>query len=284
MTSRRELIVANPTLGLPKLTYRGWSSFELNTGSGTLHFDPFYRKIFHESYSTLQDYSDARLILVSHGHGDHCIDVPSIAKLTGARIIAPLEVCEHFLKKSQIPKGQLIVAEPFKEIATPAFKITPFAWGHKEGKMSTLIKTLILKGSVIPAIRYGWMNLVEAPFKAPAFGFHVETDEGLRVLNYGEAFTDDTKFGNVELVGERLKTDVLIAGAQLNWQEFLAKGAAITRPKVVILHSPHELVERAAGVPALPPDTYVQSVKRALPHAEVQWVPPGSSVGLRVSC
>jgi L-ascorbate metabolism protein UlaG (beta-lactamase superfamily) len=81
-----------------KLTYYGHSCFAVQVNQKTLLFDPFItpnelaRAIDVNKIST--DY-----ILISHGHEDHVADAISIAKRTGATLIAGYEVAMWFQKK-----------------------------------------------------------------------------------------------------------------------------------------------------------------------------------------
>src|SRR5256714_8552858 len=78
-----------------KLTYYGHACFSVEAGGKTLLFDPFITP------NPLAKEIDAGkiaadFILVAHGHGDHLADVVDIARRTGARVIAPLEVGSWF--------------------------------------------------------------------------------------------------------------------------------------------------------------------------------------------
>lgn len=80
-----------------KLTYCGHSTFLLETSSHRLVIDPFFD---HNPASPLKAQDIAcDFILVSHGHDDHCADAVTIAKRTGATIIANYEICEYFAKQ-----------------------------------------------------------------------------------------------------------------------------------------------------------------------------------------
>ncbi len=74
-----------------KFTHYGQSCFTLQFGGKTLLFDPF---ITGNPLAEGIDVNsiEADYILVSHGHGDHVSDLVSIAKRTGAKIIAAVEV------------------------------------------------------------------------------------------------------------------------------------------------------------------------------------------------
>ena len=74
-----------------KLTYYGHSCFSVAVNGKTLLFDPFISanpKASHIDVGTIA----ADYIFVSHGHGDHIADCVSLAKRTGAMVVAVYEV------------------------------------------------------------------------------------------------------------------------------------------------------------------------------------------------
>ncbi|MES2704794.1 MAG: metal-dependent hydrolase [Bacteroidota bacterium] len=74
-----------------KFTFYGHSCFLIETGGKKLLFDPFITG--NELAKGVNvDNIEADYILVSHGHGDHVGDLVSIAKRTGAKVIAAYEV------------------------------------------------------------------------------------------------------------------------------------------------------------------------------------------------
>ena len=82
-----------------KFTYYGHACFAVDAGGSTLLFDPF---ISENPLAKKIDLNrvKADFILVSHGHGDHHADLVTIAKRTGAPVIAPFEVGSWFQTKS----------------------------------------------------------------------------------------------------------------------------------------------------------------------------------------
>ena len=81
-----------------KFTYYGHSCFSVTVNQKKLLFDPFIkdnplaRDIDPEKI-------EADYILLSHGHSDHVTDVESIAKRTGATLIASYEIAMWFASK-----------------------------------------------------------------------------------------------------------------------------------------------------------------------------------------
>ena len=81
-----------------KLTYFGHSCFLIEFGGKKLLFDPF---ISPNKLAKDIDINsiEADYILLSHGHEDHVADAETIAKRTGATIIATFEIVTWYGKK-----------------------------------------------------------------------------------------------------------------------------------------------------------------------------------------
>ncbi len=81
-----------------KFTYYGHSCFAVETGGKKILFDPFISG--NELAKDIDVNSiEADFILVSHGHGDHVADLATIAKRTGAKVIAAYEVVDWAKKQ-----------------------------------------------------------------------------------------------------------------------------------------------------------------------------------------
>jgi len=259
------------------LRYFGWSSFSFESGGGTVLFDPLYRKLFGRAWASLYDFHSAKVICVTHGHFDHYVDVAAVQKQTDAVVVSSHEVCEHLRAKSKVRSQKLIVAEPFQEIDVCGFRITPFEWGHREVRISRFVKEGFLKAAFLPMIQFAWLNLVSAPFNAPYLGFHVVDSTGMRLTNYCEGFSDAMNIEEVRQLARRLTTDVLIAGAQLDFEKHVAEGVAAMSPRKVVLFHPHEIFFERLGLKSSPTETFVSAVRRVLPQAEVIVARPMSS-------
>lgn len=74
-----------------ELTWYGQSCFSVHVAGKQLLFDPFITGNPQASHIDVHQI-EADYILVSHGHGDHVGDLVSIAKRTGAQVIAAFEV------------------------------------------------------------------------------------------------------------------------------------------------------------------------------------------------
>jgi L-ascorbate metabolism protein UlaG (beta-lactamase superfamily) len=80
-----------------KLTYYGQSCFSVEIKGKVLLFDPF---ITPNELAKEIDVEKLRAdyILVSHGHSDHTADCVSLAKRTGAKVVAAWEIYEWMIK------------------------------------------------------------------------------------------------------------------------------------------------------------------------------------------
>ncbi|HWZ02805.1 MAG TPA: metal-dependent hydrolase [Mucilaginibacter sp.] len=74
-----------------KITFYGHASFEVETGSKKLLFDPF---ISHNALAAAIDINSLKpdYILLSHGHGDHIADLEPIQKNSGAKVICIADI------------------------------------------------------------------------------------------------------------------------------------------------------------------------------------------------
>jgi L-ascorbate metabolism protein UlaG (beta-lactamase superfamily) len=72
------------------LTWFGHATLGLETGGQRLLIDPFFNG--NPATTALADHQAADFILVTHGHGDHIGDSVSIAKRTGATVVANAEI------------------------------------------------------------------------------------------------------------------------------------------------------------------------------------------------
>ncbi len=73
------------------ITWLGHASFSVRTPGGkTVLFDPWYTG--NPSFPESKKPTKADVMLVSHGHSDHITDAASVAKSTGATVVAIWEI------------------------------------------------------------------------------------------------------------------------------------------------------------------------------------------------
>lgn len=81
-----------------EITYYGHSCFEVHCGEHKILFDPFISPN-PKAASIKLSYIKPSLIAISHAHGDHITDAESIAKKSGAPILANYEITSWFAEK-----------------------------------------------------------------------------------------------------------------------------------------------------------------------------------------
>lgn len=79
------------------LTFLGHGTFEIETNGTTVLIDPFLND--NPACAKAADDVSPDFIIVTHGHFDHIADAVSIAKRTGAKVIANFEICEWLGKQ-----------------------------------------------------------------------------------------------------------------------------------------------------------------------------------------
>jgi beta-lactamase family protein len=257
--------------------YHGWSSFAVETANGKLLFDPMYRKIFGAQWCGLEDFKDANVICLTHGHYDHYVDAPKILEKTDAVAVASPDICRHLSSKYGIKKEKLVPIEPFQEIQISDFTITAFEWGHREVSIPKFIKEGLLRAEFLPTLQFAWLNLFKVPFNVPYYGFHVKLPGQVGIMNYCEGFSDHMNIETVTELADRFKTDILLAGMQLDFEDHLSRGAAALSPKSVVLFHPHQVLFERLGLKSSPPETFVEKLKQALPDVNACIATPRSS-------
>lgn len=114
-----------PDRGAPTLTYLGVAGWSLNTGKQTVLFDPYVTRapVFDDDMVLVPDAAAiarfipkrAQVIVVSHSHYDHVLDVPAIAHRTGAVVFGTRSTAE-LARAASVPEKQIAVASGGEEL------------------------------------------------------------------------------------------------------------------------------------------------------------------------
>lgn len=88
-----------------QLTWYGHNTWSLVSGKHTLLIDPFLDD--NPACPIKADEVETDFILISHGHFDHVADAASIAKRTGAVVLACFEIC-NWLQAQGVAEEQCI--------------------------------------------------------------------------------------------------------------------------------------------------------------------------------
>ena len=258
---------------IPKIRYLGWSSVVVETKDGDLVFDPFFRPYCGADFSTIEDYKNVKVICVTHGHQDHYLDTPAVVERTGACVVSSQEVCDHLHQRYDIPKEKLVPIQPFEKKSVAGFEITAFEWRHRD----VSYHRAVLGGGLLHGIKWAWTALFKVPSFSPCLGFHVENPGHQSITNYSEGFTQNLDLEQVRDVVQYFDTDILLAGANCEFEKYVSEGAAAFGPSKVILYHPHEKLFEKINVESTSPEGFVNAVKSLLPMAEVLYADPGFS-------
>lgn len=264
-----------------KIRYFGWSALSIETAGGALFFDPFFRPYCGAEWFHLDDFKAATLILVTHGHEEHFLDVPVVAKKTGAKVVGAASVCNFLRWRHQIPADRLLAIDPksFGQLALPGFRLTAFLWKHRDINLPVALSRALFHGNATQ-LSWAWSSATNAPFYSPYTGFHVELPGGLTVLNYNEGFNSKMTDNEITALGARLRTDVLLAGMQLNFIDDVVRGVAALKPRIVILYPPHDKFHAMMGAVSAPWSAFAAAITARFAQIEVHVAEPGFEIEL----
>src|SRR5450755_2817966 len=212
-----------------------------------------------EAYRKLEALGKVDLILVSHGHLDHFLDVPALARMNNAPVWAPAG-----LAQSMQTLGILPVAQANR--MNKGGSITPFGPGIR-----------ITMTHAEHSSELVWHNPAtdkdETHVGGEPCGFIIEFENGFRVWHMG----DTGLFGDMKMLGEMVRPDLLlipIGGGQFVMDPGDAAIAArdLIRPKVAM---PMHYGTTAALVGT--PEEYIKALGSTATRVAV--MKPGDTLG-----
>ena len=174
----------------------GQAAFKLTSPGGkVIVIDPYLtaNPKTPEAYRKLEALGKVDLILVTHGHLDHFLDAPALAKLTGAPVWAPAG-----LSQSMQTLGILPVAQANR--MNKGGSILPFGAGGVRVTMTHAEHSSELL----------WRNPAtdkdETHVGGEPCGFVIEFENGFRLWHMG----DTGVFGDMRMLGEMFRPDLLL--------------------------------------------------------------------------
>lgn len=153
-----------------EITWLGTAGFRIRAGDASVLIDPYLTRnpgAIPQQPLTPEDLGPADAILVSHGHFDHIMDVPAIARHTGARVFCGTTAA-HTLKgnrifgdrglaKNRLEKNQIGVIEKDRTtLHIKGIRATAFFSRHVRFDARLLVTTLARVapgiGKVLPLV------------------------------------------------------------------------------------------------------------------------------------
>ena len=114
------------------LTYLGVAGWEVTDGAHDLLFDPYFSRIDVErgaqalspDLAAIEQHAPTRadVILVGHSHYDHLLDVPTIARATGASVVGT-ESTLNVARASGVPERSLVLAHGGETLTFGPFSV-----------------------------------------------------------------------------------------------------------------------------------------------------------------
>ncbi len=102
---------AAPSAGKVEVLWLGHSTFRITSTTGkVIVIDPFLKKNPRTptKYKDLKALGKVDLILVTHGHGDHIPDLPELAKISGATVVANYEFANNLVALGLLDGAKII--------------------------------------------------------------------------------------------------------------------------------------------------------------------------------
>ncbi len=257
--------------------YYGWSALSIESGPVKLLFDPFFRKYCGAQWFSAETFEGANVICVTHGHEEHFLDVPMIAQSTGATVVGPKAVTRFLRRRSGLSEERLATIDFQTTLELSGLRISAFHWKHRDINLVKALTKAVFQGNTTQ-LSWAWSSATNAPFYAPYTGYHVVLPDGTTVLNYNEGFNTKMTEREIAELGQRFRTDVLLAGMQLDFVNDVARGAAALNPKIVLLYPPHDKFHDMMGVTSRPWEEFASAVRKRLPNAVVIVAQPGTAI------
>ena len=232
-----------------RLRWLGISGYELSDGKTTILLDPTLTRPtlgqlisgpIHVEEEGLKGIRRADFILVNHAHHDHAMDVPALAKRTGAVVLGSTSTIQ-LCRSRGVPDKQLRVVEAGQVLTLGTFKAVV-----GDSKHTSIMGVPNPMGGVIPSD-------AEDPL-----WFFQYTNDGCRSyhLTGGGAtlwFHPTSTFAEGELRGLKAQTLILGVTGDPQTPEKLKPILAVVRPKRVIpTHYDNFFFPRSAGLGLMP--------------------------------
>jgi L-ascorbate metabolism protein UlaG (beta-lactamase superfamily) len=253
---------AQAQAGKVQVQWLGQSAFKITSvGGKVIVIDPYLtaNPKTPEAYRKLEALGKVDLILVTHGHFDHFLDAPALAKMNNAPVWAPAG-----LAQSMQTLGILPVAQANR--MNKGGSITPLGAGIR-------ITMVHAEHSSELVWRNPESNKDETHVGGEPCGFIIEFENGFKLWHMG----DTGLFGDMRMLGELYKPDLLlipIGGGQFVMDPGDAAIATrdLIRPKVAM---PMHYGTTAALVGT--PEEYIKALGSTATRVAV--MKPGDTLG-----
>lgn len=194
------LLAAGPLAAVAQpieVLWLGHATFRLTSPSGkVIVIDPFLKRNPKSppAFRDLGALGKVDLILVTHGHPDHISDLPELAKLTGATVLANYELANNLVALGHLDANRTI---PFNKGGV----IAPIGAGIKVHMVHAEHSSSLDLTALDPATKGA--RYAEG---GAAAGYVIEFENGYRIYHTG----DTDVFGDMALIGRQFKPDLVL--------------------------------------------------------------------------
>jgi len=196
-TSSHKPLLAAESGGQVEVLRFGHSTFRITSTTGkVIIIDPFLKKNLRApaQYRDLKGLGQIDLILVTHGHADHITDLPELAKLTGAPVVANFELGNNLVALGFLDGSKTIAMNKGGTVTPlgPGIKVHMVAADHSSSVD-------------LPAIKPDTTG-VRHIAGGVAVGYVLELENGFKIYHSG----DTDVFGDMALIHKFFKPNLAL--------------------------------------------------------------------------
>ncbi len=247
-----------------ELTWWGAAGFRIKSGGKVILIDPFLSRNPEAKpvqYLNPEEIHEAELIFLSHGHFDHVMDVPTIAKNTKAAVFCAKETGYKLLEKG-------MKREQFNEVDVDGYTVE-FHSGQAEAFFSEHVvfdRKLMLKTfwqGKFKLLRH--LNLLRDYPPGQVLSWRLNL-EGKIIHFFGSGGSPADEMEKLSSI----RTDILLVPLQGHTDicNIALEYVHVTQPRVVIPHHHDDFFPPVSSMIDIEP--FIAGVKRECPGTEVR--------------
>jgi L-ascorbate metabolism protein UlaG (beta-lactamase superfamily) len=182
-----------------EVLWLGHSTFRITSTTGkVIVIDPFLKNNPRTpaKYKDLNALGKVHLIVVTHGHQDHISDLPELARMTGAPVVANHELALNMVALGLVEGAKAIPMNKGGSASPlgPGIKVHMVPAEHSSGLDLNAVKPDLMKGG---------HRFVEG---GQAVGYVLELENGFKIYHTG----DTDVFGDMALIQRFFKPDLAL--------------------------------------------------------------------------